>query len=107
MALSPVNMVDVVPLPGVFPAKFESLSGGLTSQIVRMNDETRAKSSWAILETLRQDNIDVITGITFLIFWKHVDKMEILWIPNDCDRHFAIPHHVFHLSGGIGALEPK
>jgi hypothetical protein len=62
----------------IFPVKFENLSSGVRPCIVRMNDETRVKCSWAILKKLLQDHIDVIAGIKLLIFWKRVDKMETL-----------------------------
>jgi hypothetical protein len=72
-----------------------------------MNDETWAMSDWAILEKRLQDHIDVIAGIKFLIFWKRFDKMETSWIPNDCDHHFAVSNHAFHLSEVADSLELK
>jgi hypothetical protein len=91
----------------IFPAKFESLSSGVRPYIVRMNDETRARSSWTILQKQLQNHIDVIAGIKLLTFWNRVDKMETLWIPNDCDYHFAILNHVFHFQGVSNPIELK
>jgi hypothetical protein len=81
-------------------ANFESLSSGVRPCIVRMNNETRARFIWAILEKRLQDHIDVIAGIKLLTFWKRIDKMETLWISHDCNHHFVVPNHIFHLSGG-------
>jgi hypothetical protein len=54
--------------PAIGPVKSENISSGVKPCIVRMNDETWAGFSWAILQKLLQDHIDVIAAMKLMTF---------------------------------------
>jgi hypothetical protein len=68
---------------------------------------SRDLSITACAENETKLNMPLLRLSIIMALWECVDKMEILWIPKNCNHHFGSPIICFTISGVADPLEPK